>query len=161
VFSFPQSLVYFFLHYFFPPSFFLSKTCRWNVSFQVCMWPENFRAACRNVSATENFQNFLFIRTHTHFAFPQSPTCGKCNLYLNILIFFSKFLNFKRPLEHSYRGLPSSVPLSVRTVICDRELLFRISSKELSCPLPLYSSGILPPIKPQRLLPPFLQFTLH
>ena len=74
--------------------------------------------------------------THTHFAFPQSPTYGKCNLYLNISIFFSKFLNLKRPSEHSYKGL-LNVSLHVRTVICDRELLFRTSSKKLSCPLPL------------------------
>jgi hypothetical protein len=66
VFSFPHSAVYFFLHYFSPSSSFLSRTCRWNVSCQVCMWPENFRAACHNVSTTENFQKFLFIRKHTH-----------------------------------------------------------------------------------------------
>ena len=117
VFSFPNSPVYFFLHYSFPlHSFYRKLADGTRVAKFVC----DLKTLAQRVVTflpQRIFKTFFSLQhtlthththTHTHshthtykhFAFPQSPTYRKCNLHLNILIFFSKFLNLERPLEH-------------------------------------------------------------
>jgi len=104
VFYFPHSPVYFFHHYSFPLySFYRKLADRTRVAKFVCDLKTSEQRVVTFLPQRifRTFFSLQHTHTHTHFAFPQSPTCGKCNLHLNILIFFSKFLNFERPLEIS------------------------------------------------------------